>query len=189
MDPERYERMLSLFKVLADDTRLRILGMVAERPCTVEELAVRLKLKEPTVSHHLSRLREAGLVAVERDKNARLYRLTPESLHGLSRELLSLEEVASPELAQSESLWEDKILANFVQDGRLNRIPASRKKREVILRWLLKQFQPSRRYSEREVNQVLNQYHEDVATLRRELVGYGWLQRENQVYWLTEQSA
>ncbi|HEY9842215.1 MAG: metalloregulator ArsR/SmtB family transcription factor [Candidatus Sericytochromatia bacterium] len=186
MDPERYQRMLALFKVLADDTRLRILGMVGEKPCAVEELAARLGLKEPTVSHHLNRLREAELVEVERDKNSRLYRLSPKSLHELSRELLAIDEVVAPEQAQADSVWEEKVLQTFLVNGRLSRIPASRKKREVILLWLARQFEPQRRYSEREVNQLLGSYHEDVATLRRELIGYGWLQRENQIYWQEE---
>lgn len=186
MDPERYARMLALFKVLADDTRLRILGMVAEKPCAVEELAARLQLKEPTVSHHLQRLREAGLVSVERDKNARLYRMQNEHLQALSRELLSLDEVTAPDEPQAESVWEHKVLQTFLVDGRLSRIPATRKKREVILRWLAARFEPQRRYSEREVNQLLGEYHEDVATLRRELIGYGWLNRENQIYWQPE---
>ncbi len=189
MDLERYHRMLALFKVLADDTRLRILGMVAEKPCTVEELAARLQLKESTVSHHLQRLREAELVSMERDKNARLYQFQNEQLHQLSREMLSLDHVTAPEPPQSESIWEDKVLQTFLVDGKLSKIPATRKKREVILRWLVTHFEAQRRYSEKEVNQLIAQYHEDVATLRRELIGYGWLKRENQIYWLPDSTS
>lgn len=186
MDLERYQQMLALFKVLADDTRLRILGMVGEKPCSVEELATRLQLKEPTVSHHLQRLKEAKLVEARADKNARLYELRPQALHDLSRELLKIEEVTAPEAEQADVVWEDKVMQTFLVAGRLSRIPASRKKREVVLRWLAAQFESDRRYSEKEVNQLLGQYHEDVATLRRELIGYGWLARENQIYWKPE---
>lgn len=186
MEPERYARMLSLFKILADDTRLRILGMVGEKPCTVEELATRLGLKEPTVSHHLQRLREAQLVTMQPDKNSRLYSLAPQTLSRLSRELLQLESVAAPEDDTPERSWERKVLETFLVDGRLVRIPASRKKREVILRWLANQFQPQQRYPEKEVNALLGRFHQDVATLRRELIGYGWLAREHQIYWKPE---
>src|SRR2546421_14871 len=70
---------------------------------------------------------------------------------------------------------------------RLRRIPAQRKKRVVVLRKLLERFARGRTYSEREVNELLGRAHEDVATLRRELVMYGFLKRERGVYGVAEQ--
>lgn len=187
MEPEQFALMLQIFKVLADETRLRILGMVSEQPCSVEELATRLQLKEPTVSHHLTRLKQAGLVSMERDQTSHLYRLVPDRLQSLSKEVLNLETVAAPDDApdapDAAQSWEQKVLKTFLVDGRLTQIPGTRKKREVILRWLLQHFEPERRYPEKEVNALLAAYHPDVATLRRELVGGGGLQRENQIYW------
>jgi len=189
MDSERFQILLTIFKVLADETRLRIVGMVAQQPCSVEELATRLELKAPTVSHHLQRLKAAGLVSMQRDKNAHLYRLEPNQIHKLSRELQGLQEVAAPEAQQAAAVWEDKVLQTFLVQGQLLRIPAMRKKREVIMRWLAEQFEPQRRYSEKEVNALLKRYHEDVATLRRELVAFRLLAREQQIYWRLEAEA
>ncbi|MGA2488882.1 MAG: DUF2087 domain-containing protein, partial [Anaerolineales bacterium] len=53
-----------------------------------------------------------------------------------------------------------------------------RRKLEVILRYLAKNFEPGVSYSEKQVNQSLARFHEDTATLRRELVGYGLMKRE-----------
>jgi hypothetical protein len=181
MDLERYNYLLSLFKVLADDTRLRILGMVAEKPCSVEELASRLKLKEPTVSHHLTRLGQANLLKMERDKNSHYYQLIPNVLQNLSKEILSLEAITAPE-QDTQDQWELKIIKTFIINGKLSQIPASRKKREVVLAHLLQAFEHEREYPEKELNQILSQYHEDVATLRREFIAFGWMSRENQIY-------
>jgi len=70
-------------------------------------------------------------------------------------------------------------------DGRLKTIPAQRKKLEAILRYVVKAFEPDVRYSEKQVNEMLSRFHEDIATLRRELVGYGLMGREGGggVYW------
>jgi hypothetical protein len=46
------------------------------------------------------------------------------------------------------------------------------------LRHVVKSFEVGKRYSEKRVNEILAQYHEDTATLRRELVGYGLMKRE-----------
>ena len=62
-------------------------------------------------------------------------------------------------------------------------IPASRRKRGVVLRWLMRDFDAERRYSEVQVNEVIQTRHPDVATLRRELVSHQMLAREDGVYW------
>jgi hypothetical protein len=64
-------------------------------------------------------------------------------------------------------------------------IPASRKKRLVILKWLVNQFEVGINYPERLVNDILKRYHPDCATLRREFIGYKLMQRENGIYWRT----
>lgn len=182
MDPQRFETLLKLFKALADENRLKILGLVGEQPCSVEELSDKLNLKPATVSHHLNRLKAEGLVKMEREQNTHYYRLEMSPLHRLQQELTQLDQIASPE-AEANASWEAKVLGRFIQEGQLVKIPGSRKKREVILRFLVEAFERDRSYPEREVNAILGAYHEDVATLRRELVGYKLLQREKQCYW------
>ena len=79
--------------------------------------------------------------------------------------------------------WEQKVLRDFFDGERLKEIPASRKKRAVILKRLADQFSSGARYRETQVNEVLLRHHPDPATLRRELVGAGLLQREQSIYW------
>jgi excisionase family DNA binding protein len=65
-----------------------------------------------------------------------------------------------------------KVLRTFLDDdGRLRSIPVSRAKRAVVLEYLADQLEAGRTYRERELNAVLRRFHDDVATLRRELVG------------------
>jgi len=74
--------------------------------------------------------------------------------------------------------WETKVLETFLDDERLTRIPAKRKKRDVILRWLMERFSEGIEYSEAEVNRILRRHHPDCATLRRELFVAGYLDRK-----------
>lgn len=73
---------------------------------------------------------------------------------------------------------DEKVLRAFLREGRLVSIPAQSKKRQVILRYFLAHcFEQDRGYSEREVNDLLRAYHEDVAALRRDLVRAGLMTR------------
>jgi hypothetical protein len=79
-----------------------------------------------------------------------------------------------------------RILQSFVEPGgRLVSIPVQRKKRLAVLRWLVEDFQPGRRYPEREVNQILGRHHSDFAALRRYLVDEELMQRSRSIYWRT----
>jgi hypothetical protein len=177
------QRVLRFFKTLADASRLRMLGVLASGERSVDELAVLLDLRPPTVSHHLALLRSLGLVSMRAEGNLHLYRLDEDALRMLSRDVLSMERVAAFADDLPAEAWERKVLRDFFDGERLKEIPASRKKRAVVLRQLAREFRADARYRETEVNEVLLRHHPDPATLRRELVGAGLLQRHQSVYW------
>jgi DNA-binding transcriptional ArsR family regulator len=181
--PEQLETLVQFFKALADATRLRILGLLAQQERSVEELASILALKEPTISHHLNKLKELSLVSMRAEGNVHWYSLNEAALHRMTREVLDPGAIPGLAADLSEDRYEQKVLQNFLVDGRLKEIPAQRKKRDVILRYLVGQFEPGVRYTEAQVNEVIKRYHEDFATLRREFIGGGLMARENGIYW------
>ena len=85
--------------------------------------------------------------------------------------------------------WEEKVLANFLDGERLIRLPARWKKRMVILRWLVESFEWNRTYSQAELNRILARFHPDTATIRREFVVYGLMDREKSVYWRIDEES
>ena len=175
--------VVQYLKVLAHETRLRLLGLLGDRERSVGELAEILGLKEPTISHHLAKLSEIGLVGMRAEGTAHLYRLQREALHELGRELFTPERVASFSPEARVDAFERKVLRTYLVDDRLSKIPDVRKKRDVILRWLVERFEVERRYTEREVNEVIGQVHPDFATLRRELIGAKLMERREGIYW------
>ena len=84
-----------------------------------------------------------------------------------------------------DEVFRDKTLRAFFDGERLRSIPAKRKARVVVLLELLRRFEPGRTYAEREVNDLLRASHDDVASLRRELVDYRYLERADGRYWVT----
>lgn len=181
--------LVQAFKALADQNRIRILGLLSRESLSVEQIAEILGIRPSTVSHHLARLSEAGLVSAQASSYYNLYRLEPGALEEIARQLSAVETL--PKIAETVDMdaYDRKVVADFTQpDGRLKTIPAQRKKLEAILRHVSRSFEPGLHYSEKQVNEILGSYHADTATLRRELVGARLLERQTGGgdYWLAE---
>jgi DNA-binding transcriptional ArsR family regulator len=175
--------VLMFFKALSDESRLKIVGALAASERSVEELATLLQLRAPTVSHHLAKLKEVGLVDMRSEGTTHIYHLNMAEMRSLAKRMLALDTIETFTEDVVSDAWDRKILGDFFEGQRLKEIPASRKKREVILRWLVERFQFDKRYPEKEVNTIIGRHHPDFATLRRELIGARLLAREAGVYW------
>jgi ArsR family transcriptional regulator len=90
IDPGQAEQLAAALKVLADPARLRLLSLIQAQPAgeaCVCHLTAPLGLGQPTVSHHLKVLLQAGLVEREQRGSWAFFRVVPEQLQAL-RELL-----------------------------------------------------------------------------------------------------
>lgn len=181
-----FEILLAFFKALADANRLKIIGVLAQNETSVEELAVILGISPSTVSHHLSKLAEIGLVTARVDGYYNLYRLEEGTLEAMAQRLLA--ENTLPEVAQDldRKAYDRKILKDYLdEDGTIKQLPTNKRKLDVILRYLVEQFDVGRNYTEKEVNQVISVLNEDVSGLRRDLISVGYLarKRDGSAYW------
>lgn len=180
---EETGRLVVFFKALADENRLRIIGLLADKPCSVEELAAMLQISSATVSHHLQRLAAADLVEARALQYYNVYALRQGTLTEMAKQLTQTEVLQATARGVDRDRYANKVLDDYVSRGRLKAIPRQLKKRLVILDHLAKEFEPGRRYSERQVNDILKAFHPDFATLRRELVNAKMLAREQGYYW------
>lgn len=182
-------KLLTFFKAMADANRLKIVGLLSKRSYTVEQLAAILGLGASTISHHLSKLSDAGLVSATAQSYYNYYSLNTEKIEAVGRSLLSMSDFPAIEDSLDVEAYDRQVLSNYLQpDGRLKTIPAQRKKLLIVLRHLVKEFAPGARYSEKEVNQALSKYHDDTASLRRELISAGLMARApgGSSYWRVE---
>ena len=178
-DTTSHDVLLLFFKALADANRLRLVGLLAHRPHSVEELATVLELRPSTVSHHLSKLLAARLVRGEAQGHYHVYSLDLESLHERARTLSSHQGLR--DLAAIEGLedpFDRKVLATFLdENGRIAQFPKKRKKFEAVLRYALRMFEDGGPWDEREVNRRLEALSDDTATLRRGFIDHGLMKR------------
>lgn len=174
---------LALFKCLADKSRLQILKSLAMEDMYVERLAERLNLTAPTISFHLKKLTDVGAVRSYKTQYYTMYALCSEVFRPSIMELIQEKSDEADLQAQRDEAYRQKVLSSFMQYGKLKSIPAQKKKERIILEELLKAFEPGRIYTEREVNIILADYHDDFCTLRRDMIGEHLMERDKNGYW------
>ena len=180
----RTDELLEIFKALADANRLRIIGVLAQQPSTVEQLAAMLGLQPSTTSRHLSYLAHVGLVSARAEGYYSVYRFEAEALEALAKRLLARETLPAVAADVDLDAFDRKVLRDFSgADGRLKQLPAQRKKFDAVLRHAVTLFAFDTQYDEKQVNEILAQLHADTATLRRGLVDAKLMARDHGVYW------
>lgn len=141
----------------------------------------RFKLREKA---HQAKVLLALAALTEREKEA-------DSIHDEKSKLVTVHKRATMvdlryAVTQGES---QKILSNYFDDtGHLKEFPAKEKKKIVVLRKISENFKHDKRYPEAEVNRLLKRIYDDYATIRRELIEYGFMDRtaNGSSYWIKE---
>ena len=169
---------LELLKLLADETRLEILNILLKEDSYVEKIACELSLTPATICYHLKKMESAGVVNCSRSQFYIIYSLNREIFNKPLYELIQKEEA----VIDTEEKYKKEVISNFFKYGRLTQIPTQRKKREIVLAEILKQFEFDREYHEKEINEVILRYHDDFCTIRREMIAFGMMTRDHEIY-------
>jgi len=161
----------ALVGLLAERDRLAVVAALALGAGTADEVRAASGLDARRATTALERLVRAGLVV--RGGDGTLVLLA--EAFGLAARASAPPPV--PEEHSDQPADRARVLRTFVRDGRLVRMPTAHAKRLVVLDRVVQDFDPGRRYPEREVNRVLRRWFDDVASLRRGLVDVGYLDR------------
>jgi hypothetical protein len=190
---ERRALMMSLQALLEPET-LEMLAALRSGERSVPDLAAELKVQPSFSRGPLGRLIFLEIVSVRSDDGRLLCRIDKSrlrflngALQRLSRDLFA-DEKRNPVVENAEGLddKERRILNSYLKGEQLTSIPIQRPHLMVVLRWLASKFDRDARYPERDVNEALKAHHPDFATLRRHLIDFRFMERENNVYWLVK---
>ena len=111
------DEVVAFFKALADANRLKIVGLLAQQPYSVEELAALLNLKASTVSHHLAKLAQVGLVSAKTESYYNVYQLDEKALQSKSRDLFSQENLAASVVDVDADAYDNKVIKRLHPQG------------------------------------------------------------------------
>jgi len=181
------DELLTFFKALADQNRLRIVGLLSDQSRTVEELAELLEVSLSTTSHHLACLAKAGLVSAIPQGHYYRYSLHMDFLREMSQRILQKDVLRTLSPQKIILSFEEKVLHTFIDhEGSIVSFPKKEKKFLVLLDYVFRVFEPGRIYSGQEVEELLQRFHADTASLRRALIEYQWMERskDGSQYWV-----
>lgn len=170
--------------MLLDVDRLAVAGALAASPRTTDELVAATGRDRRVVLVAVGDLRAAGLVDAEGDR----YQLDADALRDAARAIATMLDVPmDPVIGYGMTDEEREVLARYFSGRTLDEIPVNRARLQVVLQRLALEFDVGRRYTEREVNDILFAFHPDWSTLRRALVDEGFLDRahidDDNLYW------
>lgn len=177
------DALLDVFKAVADPARLRVAGAIAGGALSVAELCRMLELPPASVTKHLTRLVESNLAVSEGTGTDARYRWNERAVRALAARVLDSPRSLALRGATDER---SRVLAAFLRDGRLTRMPTTESRRMVVLAFIAERFSTGRTYTEREVNAVLKTFADDYSTVRRALVDRAILNRDSGIYWVGE---
>ncbi len=186
---EILQDLLTFYKALSDANRLKIIGLLATKSYSVEQIAGMLGIGVSTTSHHLSRLSDANLVSARAEGHYYFYSLRTEVLKTMTEKILKTENLSRLSETANLDAVDQKVLNTFLdKEGKIKSFPSQAKKFAILLRHVVKAFDKEVHYSEKEVNEVLLQFHKDTASLRRGLVEFHLMARDSGggAYWRVE---
>ncbi|MGY3716559.1 DUF2087 domain-containing protein [Sutcliffiella cohnii] len=176
-------KMVNFYKALGDKTRIRLLILLAaEEPLSGQQLAEKLGVTPPTISHHMNKLKEVSAIKEKREKNTIYYYVNEKDLKLFNESILKVMDRTKKGMDVMAKQKEDIIKNFLLPDGRLKTIPAQRKKRLMIFEHMLEGVTLGKKYTEQEINEYIKKYHEDYATIRREFINNHYMYRENGIY-------
>ena len=174
--------MLEFVKALSHADRLRVIGVLAQKPASTKEISETLGMPVRDVFQHLTMLSHGGVVAEQDDvwriDSQNMENLTKRQFEGQVRETYQ----PAPDLSEKPR----KILAAYLNaDGTIKQIPSQASKLQIVLDYILEAFTPGVIYTEKEVNMIIRRFHLDTAGLRRDMIDRGMLQRKSDgsQYW------
>lgn len=183
------DKVVNYHKALADPTRVKILILLAEGELNGQVLAEKLCVSPATITHHATKLREASLINERRDKNTIFFSLNHYFIRNNATAAVELIYKNANLKGGAEVLDEkykrlkDSVIKNFLtSEGKLKHVPVQLKKKLIIFEHLVSRLDKGRKYTEKEINEFIMNFHDDFATIRREFIMHQFMFRENQIY-------
>ncbi|MBN9388119.1 MAG: DUF2087 domain-containing protein [Chloroflexi bacterium] len=194
----KLENLLEFVKTIGSTEQLALAGLLATQAgetIAVADLIPKLSVRtRSNLPRHLRQLEKAGFIQIKEwqapkpglEPEPALVIFNPDYARQAQSMISALRQVITLETEEARPLVMDERAATikrFMRDGKLVGMPVQVKRQQYILEEVAKTFETGIRYAEREVDAILKPIYEDHCTLRRSLVDFKYLRRENGVYW------
>ena len=185
-------------EALLDIDRLKIIGELARGNGSISNLAERVRIAEDIVISHLEKLSQSGVISLhEQADGALTYLLNEKALGEMSERQISRARALQNREADLRPIGrhftqaEKKYIRSFTNaNGIIRHLPSIKKRAKLLalLKYAKQDLEPGKVYTEAEFNDALARFTRDYASIRRELVEWGLVDREadGSAYWLKD---
>lgn len=171
-----------VFKALSDDTRLKIVSILSKKPSFAEELSLQLNTSPSTISFHLKKLENAGIVKSRREQYYRVYSVDEGALR------LTLGDMVKTVKASGDDAYEKIVEKQCFKDGRVEKLPVQVKKRLAVYKRIAVTIEGGRAYSVTEINLAIADSCDDFVEARKGMVAEGLLVEKKGKFFLNKAS-
>ncbi|NUM48602.1 MAG: ArsR family transcriptional regulator, partial [Anaerolineales bacterium] len=134
---------MQFFKTFVDVERLKLVGVLAQGPVTLQELTAHLQMPGSEVLRHLEQLLETGLVQATRGQaGADVFELQPQMLEEMAKRQFARARAQAPPIVDRRQIPHDfteeerKVLLNYtLPNGEIKQIPLQPKKQQILIRY------------------------------------------------------
>ena len=176
------QQAITLFKCLADKSRIQILKSLMEEDMYAERLSERIGLTPATISFHIKKLMDVGAVKSRKEQYYTIYSINHEIFNVAILDILKEESEEKDLQEERDEAYRKKVIDSFFKYGKLKSIPTQQKKQRIVLEEIAKAFEPDRNYTEREVNIIIADFNDDFCTIRKNMVAEGLFVRDKGAY-------
>jgi hypothetical protein len=176
-EADALQPLIALATALLDTDRLRIAGVLANGPSNRMDLERATGIPHRELLRHLDSLQSFGIIKLQDPAPRDPDHYSPYELNAstfrAARQAMGKYKGVRKRPSDSREL----TLETFMPDGKLTAFPLKQAQLLVFLDTVSARFDAEKQYTERQVNVVLAEITDDFATLRRDLVDYGYLSR------------
>jgi hypothetical protein len=178
------ESLFRFFKTFSDVTRLRMAGLLLNQSLSLTEISMKLDVQSGQVQRNLQFFEKLNILV----QNQEQHHIDPHAIEALSAVIIAEHAPVKKKPFNNDHAdqSERQIIKNYTDsNGKIRDLPKQAEKRMILLRHMVAVFHPGHPYSEKEVNQLLTQFSDDYASLRRYLIEAQLLKREasGKRYW------
>jgi len=174
---DEIKNTIEIFKALGHPLRTKIITLLCRSDLYVELLANSLDIPASTACYHLKILERAGLVVETKIQHYVIYSLNYE-IFDIQLKSFFVSKLQTDGVEK----YKRKVVNSYIKYGKLNVIPSQIKKKEIIYEYILKDMKFDKFYSEKELCGIIVSYNDDYATIKRDLIGLGYITEKNNYY-------
>ena len=176
-DIEALTHSCEIFKLLADESRLKIVSILLKGDSYADLMAKQIGVTVSTITYHIKKMETVGLIRCSKVHHYKIYSLNQEIFKNTVNDILGFVSVE-----WNDKIYRYNIISHFFVCGRLKKIPVQIHKKRIVMEFLIDKLENEHYYTKEEIDAYIQQFFDDTEIVFFEFTTLGLLKEENCLY-------